>query len=349
MKYALVAIAAVFTVAVVALAGAGLWGADNAVQAQSPPPAPFHLTVTNGPESGTVTLTWTAVPGATNHRIGWLADEDYQAYQASDVWRQKFAYSDVVAAETYTVARLTPGIKYWLIVGRETGDQAGLVWSGWEELVLNSDTTACPADAGDVNTDRAALVTLYNATNGSSWLVDTNWLSNRPLGEWYGVSTDADGRVTTLWLSNNQLSGSIPPELVNLVNLERLQLINNELSGPIPPELVNLANLEALSLGGNQLSGSIPPELGNLTNLETLWLGGNQLSGSIPPELGNLANLETLLLHNNQLSGPIPPELGNLAILETLWLSGNQLSGCVPAELLAVSNNDFANLRLPSC
>ena len=34
--------------------------------------------------------------------------------------------------------------------------------------------------AGDVNTDRAALATLYNATNGSSWQNDTNWLSNRP-------------------------------------------------------------------------------------------------------------------------------------------------------------------------
>ena len=261
---------------------------DNAVEAQSTPPGPFHLTVANGPESGTVILTWTAVPGATNHRIGWLADEDYQAYQANDVWRQKFAYSDVVAAETYTVARLTPGIKYWLIVGRSTGDQAGLVWSGWDELVLNSDTTACPADAGDVNTDRAALVALYNVTNGSSWLVDTNWLSNRPLGEWYGVSTDADGRVTGLSLGDNQLSG------------------------PIPPELGNLANLRTLFLDGNQLSGSIPSELGNLANLAELWLDGNQLSGSIPAELGNLANLEHLLLGGNQLSGCVPAALLNV-------------------------------------
>ena len=52
--------------------------------------------------------------------------------------------------------------------------------------------------AGDVNTDRAALAALYNATNGSSWRDDTNWVSSRPLGEWHGVSTDADGRVTEL-------------------------------------------------------------------------------------------------------------------------------------------------------
>ena len=74
--------------------------------------------------------------------------------------------------------------------------------------------------AGDVNTDRTALAALYNATNGSSWQDDTNWLSNRPLGEWHGVSTDADGRVADLRLDGNQLSGSIPSELGNLANLE---------------------------------------------------------------------------------------------------------------------------------
>ena len=97
--------------------------------------------------------------------------------------------------------------------------------------------------ASDVNTDRAALAALYNTTNGSSWRDDTNWVSSRPLGEWYGVSTDADGRVTELDLRDNQLSGSIPSELGNLANLERLGLDGNQLSGSIPSELGNLDNL----------------------------------------------------------------------------------------------------------
>ena len=70
--------------------------------------------------------------------------------------------------------------------------------------------------AGDVNTDRAALAALYNATNGSSWQDDTNWLSNRPLGEWHGISTDADGRVTELSLGGNQLSGCVPAKLLDV-------------------------------------------------------------------------------------------------------------------------------------
>ena len=105
--------------------------------------------------------------------------------------------------------------------------------------------------AGDVNTDRAALAALYNATNGSSWQDDTNWLSNRPLGEWHGISTDADGRVAGLSLLGNQLSGPIPSELGNLDNLGSLRLDSNQLSGPIPSQLGNLADLKALSLNPN--------------------------------------------------------------------------------------------------
>ena len=203
--------------------------------------------------------------------------------------------------------------------------------------------------AGDVNTDRAALAALYKATNGSGWQYDTNWLSNQPLGEWEGVSTDADGRVTDLRLGDNQLSGLIPSELGNLDNLEWLNLSNNQLSGLIPSELGNLDNLELLGLGSNQLSGPIPSELGNLDNLQALSLDDNQLSGPIPSELGNLDNLQALGLSSNQLSGPIPSELGNLANLQALGLRDNQFSGCVPVKLLDMTSNDVASLGLPSC
>ena len=91
--------------------------------------------------------------------------------------------------------------------------------------------------------DKAALVALYEATDGDNWTNNTHWLSDRPLGEWFGVTTDADGRVTWLALGGNQLSGSIPPELGNLANLTWLNLPRNQLSGSIPPELGNLTNL----------------------------------------------------------------------------------------------------------
>ena len=55
-----------------------------------------------------------------------------------------------------------------------------------------------------------ALSALYDGTGGPNWKNKTNWLSFAPLGEWYGVTTDADGRVTELNLEDNNLSGTVP-------------------------------------------------------------------------------------------------------------------------------------------
>ena len=152
-------------------------------------------------------------------------------------------------------------------------------------------TTGPPMAQTSPETDREALVALYHATGGPHWNSNDKWLSDVPVSEWFGVTTDDNGRVTELRLSENLLSGEIPPELGNLANLEGLRLNDNWLSGEIPPELGNLANLAGLGLHDNRLIGEIPPELGNLARLTVLSLRGNQLSGEIPRELGNLAKL----------------------------------------------------------
>ena len=185
-----------------------------------------------------------------------------------------------------------------------------------------------------VNPDRAALVALYNATDGPNWVDNTNWLTDAPLGEWYGVSTDRQGRVVRLHLSGrwdgralvstpHGLSGAIPPELGNLSRLEQLYLDQNALSGAIPPELGGLSNLVRLNLYRNELSGEIPPELGGLENLEGLSLGINDLSGPIPAGVGRPVGFDELGLQGNALSGPIPLELRNLSNLGVLNLGNN--------------------------
>ena len=225
-------------------------------------------------------------------------------------------------------------------------DVVGLTWKFSDGVTGAAfDLTGIGLLQASLETDREALVALYNAADGPNWSNNRNWLSDEPSGKWHGVGTDRSGRVLSLYLHDNQLSGEIPAELGNLANLELLGLYGNQLSGEIPAELGNLANLEGLYLDDNQLSGEIPPELGNLANLEGLVLDGNQLSGEIPPELGNLANLEGLYLYDNQLSGEIPPELGNLANLKSLWLNDNQLSGEIPAELGSLANLEWLWLR----
>ena len=78
-----------------------------------------------------------------------------------------------------------------------------------------------------------------------------------------------------------------------------------QLTGEIPSEIGNLINLRLLALDGNRHTGQIPESIGELVNLTKLYLYDNQLSGTIPTEICNLTNL-TLELYNNQLCPPYP-------------------------------------------
>ena len=188
--------------------------------------------------------------------------------------------------------------------------------AGWRSL--NAHAAVCDAIYGNPNddtatpcrNDRAALETLYNTTYGANWTGVKNyerWRSNLPLNQWHGVEADAYGRVTSLRLDANRLSGSIPPELGNLADLQVLDLGNNRLSGSIPKELGNLANLQMLRLYNNRLSGEIPPELGNLVNLHTLYLNWNKFTGEIPRGWGRITGWKVWhIIAGNSFTGCIP-------------------------------------------
>ena len=190
-------------------------------------------------------------------------------------------------------------------------------------------------------TDREILALLYEATGGARWTDDEHWLSDRPLDEWKGVTTDPDGGVIYLFLSSNNLTGLVPRELGGLSSLIDLRLESNNLTGPIPPELGGLSSLALLDLRSNDLTGPVPPELGGLSSLTTLYLGSNDLTGPVPPELDGLSSLALLDLGGNDLTGPIPPELGGLSSLIDLRLGSNNLTGPIPPEL-----GDLSNLAL---
>ncbi len=140
------------------------------------------------------------------------------------------------------------------------------------------------------------------------------------------------------------MTGTIPPELGNLTNLQTLSLAVNRIAGEIPKELGNLSTISSINLSGNKLIGSIPFELSNLSNLGLLKVDANDLTGSIPGELGQLSILNLLDLSNNQLAGSIPSELGNLASLQFLFIDYNLLSGAIPAELGKLTNLEMFDL-----
>ena len=212
-------------------------------------------------------------------------------------------------------------------------DEAFQTWLQGIEEVRGS--SCAPEDS---LADREVLVGLYGALDGENWANNTNWLSDRPIREWHGVTSDASGRVDGLLLEWNELTGEMPKELGGLSNLKRLELGNNNLTGAIPMELGNLSNLETLLLHSNRLDGEIPTELVHLSNLEALVLSSNQLTGEIPDALSSLTNLRALTLDFNELSGEIPNGLGNLTKLELLALSVNRLTGEIPSELGNLSN-----------
>ncbi len=206
--------------------------------------------------------------------------------------------------------------------------------------------------------DRAVLVAFYEATGGSSWSRSDDWLTDAPLGDWYGVEADQSGRVVGLELGGEfdidalytfregpGLTGSIPPELGRLAGLRSLDLSVNRLTGAIPPELGRLAGLKSLNLSANRLMGAIPPELGDLTNLTVLDLSFGGSLQSIPPELGRLARLEELNLSSCGLRGAIPRDLGGLARLRSLNLSVNFLKGPIPRDLGRLASLHRLDLR----
>ena len=193
------------------------------------------------------------------------------------------------------------------------------VTSGSAEITVTASDGSLSASqdfTASIHADRRVLEILYDELGGDGWRGNTNWKTDKPLREWYAVSTNAGGRVRRLDLHVNYLTGEIPPKLGSLSDLAFLHLFSNSLAGEIPPELGDLSNLERLDLDNNSLAGEIPPELGDLSNLERLDLDNNSLTGEIPRNFLDLSSLKGFYWHENDgLCAPDTSEFDN-------WLDG---------------------------
>ena len=179
--------------------------------------------------------------------------------------------------------------------------------------LLKQTHTVAVFRAGSAQTDREALIALYNSAGGSGWTASDGWDTAQTLDTWHGV-TVTGGRVVGLALAGNNLSGTVPASLSTLTKLASLDLSDNQLSGAIPPELRGLSLLLTLDLSANQFNGQIPPGLGDLALLTSLDLSASGLSGAIPPGLGGITGLMSLDLSANGLNGAIPPDGLNNAV-----------------------------------
>ncbi|XP_028070902.1 MDIS1-interacting receptor like kinase 2-like [Camellia sinensis] len=139
-------------------------------------------------------------------------------------------------------------------------------------------------------------------------------------------------QLSVIDLSSNHLVGEILLKLGRLVSLFDLRLNDNQLSGNIPLEFSKLSNLRFLNLAVNNLSGSIPRRLGECKKLWNLNLSNNRFGESIPIEIGQINTLQSLDLGSNLLIGKIPQQIGELQSLETLNLSHNEFFGSIPSS-----------------
>ena len=214
--------------------------------------------------------------------------------------------------------------------------------------------------------EREALVALYDALDGPNWSNNTGWCSDKPLGEWYGVTTNDEGRVSIINLSENRLKGELPEEIGAFTELFNFNLgagegeNQNHIAGFLPSSVSNWKRISSINLSGNWMSGPFPESLRGLKTLSSLYLFGalnafgekidkDYFNGPIPDWIGELSNLQYLYLNNNDFSGELPISQLSKLKLKALSLGNNQFSGAFPdisglSELsyLDLTNNQFS-------
>lgn len=213
--------------------------------------------------------------------------------------------------------------------------------------------------------DRETLTDLYNSLGGDSskwWW--SNWCTDAPLEEWYGVVVDEmSGRVVELCLT--ECEGAVPPSVGNLTELEKM-VFQHCIITSLPAEIGLLKALEYLEIYGiynnNRSLKSLPQEIGNMEALRHLDLCNNNIA-SLPSSMSELKNLEYIdLSFNTPLSGNVLDiltelkklkhinlyydhnitgtleSITNLTNLEYFDVGLTKISGSIPADIGKLSN-----------
>ncbi|PWA96488.1 hypothetical protein CTI12_AA037750 [Artemisia annua] len=155
----------------------------------------------------------------------------------------------------------------------------------------------------------------------------------------------ANPNLLYLDLSNNYFTGQIPATFVDkLTNITEINLSMNRISGVLPQELGNLLQLQALNLSYNALEGPLPSQLANCTKMLKFDASHNMFNGSIPTALRTMYGLLTLDLSENHLTGGIPSSISQLQSLIELRLGGNSLGGTIPSAIEELKKLGILNI-----
>lgn len=231
--------------------------------------------------------------------------------------------------------------------GRPRGRAAGLLVIGLLLLVMSGSRAETyaqktdppkslpePTDAAVRERERKALITFYEALGGPDWIERNFWASDRPVGEWHGIETDAEGRVVRLTIYDNNLIGEMSPAICQLQRLHTLHLSFNKISGAMPDGLGECRALKNLWVKGNKITGRFPDSVAVLPELEYLDLHANEMSGPLPTTW-NTPKLKIVRAEDNRISGALPAQMFRQPLLEEIFIHNNELSGTIPTTLNA--------------
>lgn len=224
-------------------------------------------------------------------------------------------------------SRAAPGLeerthRFTVSANPDARERTGLIVFKDKASALFDELTVVQAAWDDPDPERSALRAFYDAAEGGGWTHRENWCSDKPLGEWYGVETDAEGHVTALRLAKNNLAGTVSWEIAKLTKLRHLDLSWNALGGPISVNdgkghsitgLDDLIELETIDLSHNRIEGGYLPDWAKLNRLQYINLSFNKITSWVATwaHLFQSGRPIDLILNNNYLYGKIPDVIQN--------------------------------------
>lgn len=167
-----------------------------------------------------------------------------------------------------------------------------------------------PPDYVGDSTSRKALRIFYETMGGDYWTVKTNWMSEKSVCDWYGVTCREPYNleyITALNLPNNNISGGLNGQeiMYNVATLYEVDLSRNDIGFGI----AKLSPyIQKINLSQNKISDDIK-KFNQLMNIKSLNLAYNRFFGEFQFSAGQLADMKELnLSHCNSLSGIAPIE-----------------------------------------
>ncbi|CAN6689606.1 unnamed protein product [Malus baccata var. baccata] len=147
--------------------------------------------------------------------------------------------------------------------------------------------------------------------------------------------------LNNLILNANNLTGELPVALTNLTKLTELRISMNNFTGRIPNFIQSWKQLKKLEIQASGLQGPIPSSISGLSNLAELRISDIDGGGSEFPPLSSMTNMNSLMLRSCNLSGSIPDYISAMTTLKILDLSFNRLEGNIPDNIGALTNLQY--------